>query len=104
MPSERGLERYYLAELHRLRGELLRLTGDHRGLRAQLHRGHRFRPGAGREVSGAAGDDGARAPAAAIARGPMDGRALLSEIYGWFTEGHRTRDLIEAKGLIETLR
>ncbi len=26
--SERGLERYYLAELHRLRGELLRLTGD----------------------------------------------------------------------------
>ena len=27
--AERGLERYHVAELHRLRGELLRRTGDH---------------------------------------------------------------------------
>ena len=29
--------------------------------------------------------------------------ALLSEIYGWFTEGFNTPDLVEAKALLEEL-
>jgi adenylate cyclase len=30
-------------------------------------------------------------------------RAMLSEIYGWFTEGFDTADLKEAKALLEKL-
>ena len=32
-----------------------------------------------------------------------DARALLAEIYGWFTEGFETRDLREAKALLDEL-
>jgi predicted ATPase len=32
-----------------------------------------------------------------------EAHALLSEIYGWFTEGFDTKDLQEAKALLETL-
>jgi predicted ATPase len=32
-----------------------------------------------------------------------DARTLLAEIYGWFTEGFETRDLKEAKALLEEL-
>jgi predicted ATPase len=30
-------------------------------------------------------------------------RELLAPVYGWFTEGHDTRDLREAKALLEEL-
>jgi hypothetical protein len=30
-------------------------------------------------------------------------RELLAPVYGWFTEGHGTRDLMEAKALLEEL-
>ena len=33
-----------------------------------------------------------------------DARQVLSEVYGWFTEGFDTADLQEAKALLETLR
>ena len=32
-----------------------------------------------------------------------EARAMLSEIYGWFTEGFDTADLIEAKALLDEL-
>ena len=32
-----------------------------------------------------------------------EARALLAPIYEWFTEGHGTGDLIEAKALLEEL-
>jgi predicted ATPase len=32
-----------------------------------------------------------------------EARALLAPIYGWFTEGFDTRDLIEAKALLDEL-
>jgi predicted ATPase len=32
-----------------------------------------------------------------------EARQLLAEIYGWFTEGFETKDLKEAKGLLEEL-
>jgi predicted ATPase len=32
-----------------------------------------------------------------------EARAMLADIYGWFTEGFDTRDLIEAKALLEEL-
>ena len=30
-------------------------------------------------------------------------RELLAPVYGWFTEGHSTRDLKEAKALLDAL-
>ena len=33
-----------------------------------------------------------------------EGRALLSEVYGWFSEGFDTADLTEAKALFEDLQ
>jgi predicted ATPase len=32
-----------------------------------------------------------------------EARQMLAEIYGWFTEGFDTKDLQEAKGLLEEL-
>jgi predicted ATPase len=32
-----------------------------------------------------------------------EGRRMLAEVYGWFTEGFDTPDLIEAKALLEDL-
>jgi predicted ATPase len=31
-------------------------------------------------------------------------RELLAEVYGWFTEGFDTADLLEARALLEELR
>jgi len=33
-----------------------------------------------------------------------EARALLAPVYGWFTEGFDTPDLIDAGALLETLR
>ena len=33
----------------------------------------------------------------------MEARELLAPVYGWFTEGFETRDLKEAKALLEEL-
>ena len=35
---------------------------------------------------------------------PQQARELLAPVYGWFTEGFDTRDLKEAKALLEELR
>ena len=35
---------------------------------------------------------------------PQQARELLAPVYGWFTEGFETRDLKEAKALLEELR
>jgi predicted ATPase len=32
-----------------------------------------------------------------------EARSMLSEIYGWFTEGFHTRDLQDAKALLDEL-
>ena len=32
-----------------------------------------------------------------------EARELLAPVYGWFTEGHNTRDLKDAKALLEEL-
>jgi predicted ATPase len=44
------------------------------------------------------------APAIAFDLGKrQQARELLAPVYGWFTEGHDTRDLREAKVLLEEL-
>jgi predicted ATPase len=96
-------ERYYEAELHRLKGELLlqhaapevshaetcfqqaldiarRQQAKSLELRAAMSLGRLWQQGKRQEA-----------------------RTLLAEVYHWFTEGFDTADLQEAKGLLEAL-
>jgi len=34
---------------------------------------------------------------------PREGHQMLAEVYGWFTEGFDTKDLQEAKALLDSL-
>jgi predicted ATPase len=101
MVAQRSEQHYWEAELHRLRG-LLTLPGDHRSaeshfLRAiEIARRQRARSlelRATVSLSRMWADEGKAGPA----------HALLSGIYGWFTEGFDTADLREAKSLLAEL-
>jgi predicted ATPase len=102
--AERSQERWFEADLHRCRGELL-LAGDEadrsgaeacfrRALDVARHTGARsLELRATMSLVRRWGDRGKRAEA----------HDLLAPIYGWFTEGFDTPDLIEAKQLLEAL-
>jgi predicted ATPase len=109
---EKTGERYYAAELHRQRGELLlrRAAKSHsaQGGREQHEAERCFQQALGVARQQQAKSLELRA-AMSLARlwqqqGKRDeARALLAPIYGWFTEGFDTADLQEAKALLETL-
>jgi class 3 adenylate cyclase/predicted ATPase len=95
-------ERWWLAELHRLRGRLLVARGQHDEGEAcfqraiEVSRGQRAKTLELRAATGLARlwSDGGKNPEA---------RELLAPVYGWFTEGFDTRDLKEAKSLLDAL-
>jgi predicted ATPase len=96
-------EHCYEAELHRFKGELLlHSTEDRAEAAAHFRRAidvarrqeaKLFEIRATMSVSRLLPEDGKREEA----------REMLSGIYGWFTEGFDTRDLKEAKALLEEL-
>jgi predicted ATPase len=103
-----NFDRFWEAELHRLRGELLlqagkNLLGTDQGTVA----------GCFQQALAIARQQGAKAlelrAAVSLSRlwqtqgQHTAARALLAEIYGWFTEGFDTADLQEAKALLEDL-
>jgi predicted ATPase len=98
---EQTSERLFEAELHRLRGELLRPTAE-----AEAEASFR-------QALAVAQRQGARSlelrAATSLARQardrgrPAEARPLLADALGWFTEGFETRDLVEAKGLLDQL-
>ncbi len=94
--AEKTLEGGYLAELHRMRGELLRLTGNQAAaedsLRLAIERaiGQQAKSFELRAATGLA-----RLLAAGGRRDQA--RAALAPVYEWFTEGHTTRDLVAAR-------
>ena len=98
--SEQGLERYYVAELHRLRAELMQRVGDTAGAEASY-----------REAIGFARTQGARSLELRALTGlvrllhgterEQDARQALSAVYETFTEGHATRDLREAAAVLK---
>jgi predicted ATPase len=102
--TEKSGVRWFEAELHRHRGELLRTA--HPGAEAEAEASFR------RAIAIARGQDAKlwelRA-AASLARlwrdrGKRDqARASLAPVYGWFTEGFDTPDLKEAKALLDEL-
>jgi predicted ATPase len=106
-------ERYYEAELHRQRGELLLLR------KAQIHQAQNSREQHEAEVCFQQALDIARQQRAkslelraamSLARlwqrqgKPQEAYDLLAPIYGWFTEGFDTADLQEARTLLEELK
>jgi tetratricopeptide (TPR) repeat protein len=95
-------ERYSEAELHRSRGALLFATGDRAAAEQSYYRAHAvakrqsaklFELRAATSLARLWRDQGKR----------KEARDLLAPVYGWFTEGFDTRDLKEAKGLLEEL-
>jgi predicted ATPase len=103
-------ERMYEAELYRLKGELVLARSSSEGLAsrvqkeaeacflkaieiAQRQQAKSLELRATMSLSRLWQHQGKKAEA----------RQLLSEIYGWFTEGFGTRDLQEAKALLEEL-
>ncbi len=86
----------YLAELHRMKGELLRAAGRLDESEAS------FRAAMEQAASQEAKSFELRA-ATGLARllqsrdRAADARALLQPVYDWFTEGHSTADLVDAR-------
>jgi predicted ATPase len=109
---EKTGERYYEAELHRQRGELLlrREAKSHpdQGSREQHEAETCFQHALDVARQQQAKSLELRA-AMSLARlwqrqgKRVEARALLEEIYGWFTEGFDTADLQEAQALLEVL-
>ena len=62
----------------------------------------RYRPTPTRQVPGTVRCHELESPVAAAGKA-QEARALLAEVYGWFTEGFDTADLQEAKALLEEL-
>jgi predicted ATPase len=100
---DRNDERWWEAELHRLRGELMLLSADnesaaeacfHQALEvARRQQAKSLELRAAMSLSRLWQRQGRRAKA----------HQLLAPIYGWFTEGFDTADLQEAKALLEML-
>jgi predicted ATPase/class 3 adenylate cyclase len=102
--EEHGI-RHYEAEMHRLKGELL-LSQDH----SKAKEAQNCFQGAieiARNQSAKSLELRATMSLARLinAQGRRDeARAMLAEIYGWFTEGFDTADLKDAKALLDELR
>jgi tetratricopeptide (TPR) repeat protein len=101
---EHSGERMYEAELHRIKGELLLMRDAANGPEAE----HCYRTAievarrqAGKSLELRATVSLARLLAKQGRR--AEARAVLAEIYGWFTEGFDTADLKNAKTLLDEL-
>ena len=95
-------ERYWEAELHRVQAELLLMQGDGAGAEASLQEALEV----ARRQRARAWELRATTSLARLwqAQGRVDeAHQVLAEVYGWFTEGFDTRDLQEAKALLDEL-
>jgi len=92
-------ERYWEAEIHRLRAEIHLLLGDERAAEASLEKGIEIaRWQSGKALELRATTDLARLWAK---QGRSEeARQVLEGITAWFTEGFDTRDLIKAEALL----
>ena len=98
-------QRWYKSELHRLKGELLlaRSTENRAEAEACFHRALEVaRQQSARAFELRAATSLARLWAEQGRR--SEARNLLASVYDWFTEGFETRDLKEAKALLDELR
>ena len=99
---ETANDRYYEAESHRVQGDVLNALGDHAG----AERSYQQAIAVAKRQSAKMFELRASTRIARVWRdqGKRDGaRDLLAPVYGWFTEGFDTRDLKEAKALLDEL-
>jgi hypothetical protein len=97
-------ERMYESELHRLKGELLLLQGGSNA--AQAEQSFRTAIEIARKQHAKSWELRATTSFARLLdkQGKHDeARAMLAEIYGWFSEGFDTADLKDAKALLDEL-
>jgi predicted ATPase len=97
-------DRHHEAEIHRLKGELLLRQNDSNAAEAQSCYQRAIE--IARRQNGKALELRATMSLARLLnkQGKHDeARAMLAEIYGWFTEGFDTADLKDAKSLLEEL-
>ncbi len=100
--SEENNERWFLAEQHRLRGELLQLAGDCVEAETEYQVALEAARGQGARLwQLRASTSLARLWCEAGKR--TEARDLLAPIYGWFTEAFDTPDLKEANALLTAL-
>jgi predicted ATPase len=95
-------ERVNEAELHRVRGDLLKTTGDRSGAEQSYHQALAV----AERQSAKLFELRAASSLARLWRDQdkiADARALLASVYKWFTEGFDAPDLIEAKALLDEL-
>jgi class 3 adenylate cyclase/tetratricopeptide (TPR) repeat protein len=95
-------ERWYEAEVHRLRGQLLRATGDDANAEVSFRRAVRM----SKDQSAKFFELRASAGLACLWRDRgkrKEAGDLLAPIYSWFTEGFDTPVLKEAKALLDEL-
>jgi predicted ATPase len=99
---ERTDERWFEAELYRLRGEALQAKGDSESAelsfsrslaKAQAQNAKLWELRTCRSIARLRRDQGK----------PQQAHDLLAAVYGWFTEGFDMRDLREAKALLDAL-
>jgi predicted ATPase len=99
---ERTDERWFEAELYRLRGEALQAKGDSEG--AELWFSHSLAKAQAQNAT--LWELRTCRSIARLRRGqgkPQQAHHLLAAVYGWFTEGFDARDLKEAKALLDAL-
>jgi predicted ATPase/class 3 adenylate cyclase len=95
-------ERYYEAEIHRVKGELLQQQGQETQAEASFRKAIQV----ARQQRAKSWELRATMSLCRLlqVQGKREeARQLLSEIYGWFTEGFDTPDLKDAKALLEEL-
>ena len=99
---ERTGERWFAAELNRLKGQLLLRRGHHQAAEELYHRAlsiaeqqeaKLWELRAAASLARLRRDEGRQAEA----------RDILAPVYGWFTEGFGTPDLKETKALLDEL-
>jgi predicted ATPase len=101
---ETGGERWYEAEQHRIKGELLLARSARNRAKAAAAFRHAIEVARGQEAKSLE----LRA-ATSLARlwqtqkKTAEARDLLAPVYGWFTEGFDTADLKDAKALLDEL-
>jgi len=96
-------ERYWEAEVHRIKGELLRMKGADE---AEVERHFLHALEVARRQGAKSLELRATMSLCRLWQGQgkvADAREMLTEIYNWFTEGFDTGDLMEAKALLEEL-
>ncbi|HSN54072.1 MAG TPA: AAA family ATPase [Candidatus Sulfomarinibacteraceae bacterium] len=100
--AELGGERFWEAEIHRLRGELLRCAGDDEAAEQSFRRALAV----ARAQGALSLELRAATSLAELLRGSSraaEARDTLSGVYGRFTEGFDTPDLVDARALLGAL-